>query len=141
MMWATLEPEVLPKLPAAARNGVATGIAARAEATDWKRCIDALLDIRLLEPDWDGQGAPAPAPEVVDSAIVLAVLLRQKHVIPPTETVQSVAGSVVLNWQWPDRSSFEIEVLAPDVADVYLMPAGKPVQHWQIAGAGFGARK
>jgi hypothetical protein len=139
-MWATLEPEVLPKLPAAARNGVATGTAARAEAGDWKRCIDALLDIRLLEPDWDGQGAPAPAPELVDSAIVLAVLLRQKNVIPPTETVQSVAGSVVLNWQWPDQSSFEIDVIAPDLADVYLMPAGKPVQHWQISGTGFGAR-
>jgi hypothetical protein len=127
-MWATLEPDVLPKLPSAARNGVATGSAARVEAADWKRCIDTLLDIRLLEPDWDGQGSPAPAPEVVDSAIVLAVLLRQKHVIPPTETVQSVAGSVVLNWQWPDESSFEIDVLAPDTADVYLMPAGKPTE-------------
>ena len=69
----------------------------------------------------------------MDSALILAVLLRQKHVQPPDVTVQSVQGSVLLNWQWADKTSFEIEVLAPDVADVYHMPAGQPVQYWQVA--------
>ena len=98
-------------------------------------CIDTLLLIRLLEDNWDGQGSPAPTAEVVDSALILAVLLRQKHVKPPVVTVQSVAGSVLMEWQWPDKSSFEIDVLAPDVADIYFMPAGEAVQYWQVAGS------
>ena len=138
-MWATLQPEFLARLPEGMRNGVVPPVAIAdevrtTEAEGWKSCIDALLDIRLLERDWDGQGTEAPPPEVVDSAIILAVLLRQKNVTPPDVTVQSVQGTVLMYWQWPDRTTLEIDVLESDLADVFLMVPDHPVQHWQLRG-------
>ena len=137
-MWATLQPDVLAKFPQQMRNGVANTSPAAphlsADAEKWKKCIDSLLEIRLLEDDWDGQGSPAPAAEVVDSALILAVLLRQHHVVPPNFTVQSVQGSVILEWQRPDGTTFEIDVTEPDAADVFLMVPGQPAQHWEIKG-------
>ena len=140
-MWATLQPETLAKLPREVLNGVSPAghdagkpSLGASEADGWKRCIDALLEIRLLEDDWDGQGSPAPVPEVVDSALILAVLLRHKHVKPPGRTVQTVQGTVLFHWQWPDATMFEIDVTEPDVADVFLMAPNRPCQHWQIGG-------
>ncbi|HEX4606750.1 MAG TPA: hypothetical protein VH092_00960 [Urbifossiella sp.] len=141
-MWATLTPDAIARLPERMVNGAmpsTPGAAADArvvEAKGWKACIDALLDIRMLEDDWDGQGTPAPPPEVVDSAIVLAVLLRQRHVLPPNVTVQGVTRSVLMEWQWPDKTSIEIEVIDPGVADVYLMIPDQKVQYWQVRGSG-----
>lgn len=137
-MWATLTPDSIARLPSRMVNGVAPPAtdARVAEAAGWKKCIDALLDIRTLEDDWDGQGAPAPPPDVVDGAIVLAVMLRQRHVAPPDATVQGVNRNVTLHWQWADGTFFEIDVIEPGLADAYLIPAGGPTQHWQLrAGA------
>jgi hypothetical protein len=137
-MWAVLQSNVLERLPPQMRNGVAQSEpVADKSAEGWKRCIDALLDIRLLEDNWDGQGSPAPAHEIVDSALILAVLLRQKHVEPPQVTVQSVQGTVLMEWQWADTTTFEIDVIEPYVADVFLMvPGAEEAEYWQLRGAG-----
>jgi len=133
-MWTTLPPDTITRLPERMVNGAATPTPDEraAQAAGWKKCIDALLDVRVLEDDWDGQGAPAPPPEVVDSAIVLAVLLRQRHVAPPNVTVQGVNRDVLFHWQWVDGTFFEIEVIEPGLADAYLMPSGGKTQHWQL---------
>jgi hypothetical protein len=136
-MWRTLQVEVLDRLPHYAMNGKVRNVAGEdkayvSEAEGWKKCIDSLLQIRLLEDDWDGQGSEAPPPELVDSAIILAVLLRQKHVEPPCTTVQSVQGTVLLGWQWPDRTTLEIDVIEPNRADVFLMAPNQQTQHWQL---------
>jgi hypothetical protein len=136
-MWATLQSEVLARLPHYATNGkAATGakdnLARQSEAEGWKKCIDSLLRIRLLEDDWDGQGAEAPPAELVDSAMILAVLLRQHHIEPPSVTVQSVQGTVLMEWQWPDHTTLEIDVIEPNLADVFLHVPAQPAQHWQL---------
>ena len=137
-MWTSLQPEILIRMPDGMRNGVLHPAnlddtpPPRSAAQGWKKCIDSLLDIRLLEHDWDGQDTPAPTVEVVDSAIILAVLLRQHHVVPPAVTVQSVTGSVLMEWQWADQTTFEIDVLEPGVADLFLMVPGQAVKYWQI---------
>src|SRR4051812_32505232 len=38
----------------------------------WTQLIDTLRALRDLEDDWDGQGAEAPHPALVDGAITLA---------------------------------------------------------------------
>jgi hypothetical protein len=135
-MWGTLQPDVLAQLPHYTMNGKAPqtgdGKDHASEAEGWKKCIDSLLKIRLLENDWDGQGSEAPPPELVDSAIILAVLLRQKHIEPPSATVQSVQGTVLMEWQWPDHTTLEMDVIEPNLADVFLMIPGRPAQHWQL---------
>ena len=136
-MWATITADEIAKLPDRVLNGVATNVSLPEnstfiEAEGWKKCIDRLLEIRLLEDDWDGHGSPAPAPELVDSAIILAVLLRQKHVKPPNHTVQDVQGGVNLHWSWPDYTTLDIEVMEPFHADVFLLSPGRPVEHWEL---------
>lgn len=84
----------------------------------WKKSIHALLKIRDMGDDWDGQGTPVPPTDVVDSATILAVMLRQHGVRPPTITVQGMSGDVGFDWQWPDRSTLVLDVTQPYEADV-----------------------
>ena len=142
-MWPSVTTETVNRLPHYASNGKPVRGAGKSADADnsqdaeaWRKCIDDLLTIRLLEDDWDGQGSEAPAPELVDSAIILAVLLRQKGIEPPCRTVQGVTGNVVLEWQWGQKTTAEIEVIEPYVADVYVMVPGQEVVQWQILGAG-----
>jgi hypothetical protein len=94
----------------------------------WTKRIDQLLAIRRLEDDWDGQGSPAPAVEVVDSALVLALLLRTEGVHPPTGVVQTVCGEVLFDWQWPNGKYVDLEVNGVYSADLYVAEPGQAPQ-------------
>lgn len=116
--WATRHLKITPnlELPRAQRNGQATD--AR-RAAEWDQRIDDLLAIRQLEDDWDGQGAPAPTIDVVDSALVLALLLRQEGIVPPANIVQGVAGDVHFDWQPGDGRYIELVVTGAYTADIF----------------------
>ena len=118
--WPEFTTEVLQHLPHETPNGIPPVLhpSCRSSADGWKRCIDSLLAVRELKDDWDGQSTPAPPPDVVDSATVLAVLLRQHGVRPPTVTVQGVAGDVAFEWQWADQTSLTLEVAEPALASL-----------------------
>jgi hypothetical protein len=129
LTWATRHPELIPglELPrfAAPESDAAVGAGAE-ELTEWNRRIDELLAIRQLEDDWDGQGSPAPAVEVVDSAIVLALLLRRAGIAPPCQAVQDVQGSVCFDWQPGGGRYIELEVTGPYTADVFIHTPNQP---------------
>jgi len=108
-------------------NGAAHAADSTAKSWDW--WLDKLLAIRQLEDDWDGQGSPAPTVEVVDSALVLAMLLRRDGAEPPTGIVQGVSGEVLFDWQSADGKYVEVEVTGPYEADVFIHKAGQPLKH------------
>lgn len=108
------------------------------QARHWDERIDQLLAIRQLEDDWDGQGTPAPRVEVVDSALVLALLLRREGVEVPTGVVQGVNGDVLFDWQSPDGKYVEVEVNGPYSADVFIRPPGQPMRHVRLEAQGSG---
>ena len=91
--WATKASVVSDavELPRAQAVGPAVGAP---EATGWGERIDELLAVRQLEDDWDGQGTPAPATAVVDSALILALLLRREGIAAPNGVTQGLAGGV-----------------------------------------------
>ncbi len=139
-MWTALQPEIVSRLSVEGNNTVHSQLRTETSpggdnAEMWKHCIDKLLEIRLLQNDWDGQDATAPSADLVDSAIILAVLLRQKGTSPPCRTVPGVTGSVVFEWQWADQTTLELEVIEPYFADVFLLTAGQPAKHWQVRGS------
>ncbi len=105
------------------------------QARRWEMSIDRLLAIRQLEDDWDGQGTPAPPVEVVDSALVLALLLRQEGIEAPTGVVQGVNSDVAFDWQSPDGKYVEVEVTGPYTADVFIGLPGQPLKHVRIEAA------
>jgi hypothetical protein len=85
-----------------------------------------------LGADWDGLGAVAPSPELVESAIRLACLFNDKGVIPPRGFVPGLDGSVNFEWQNPDGTIAEVEIDRPLHAQVMLMEPGKQPRFWDI---------
>jgi len=137
-MWTTLEPEIVARLPRPAMNGTATASPSSETveiAEGWEACIDKLLEYRRYEPDWDGLKTPPPDPETVDSAIILAVLLRQSRFNPPSWTVPGFDGSVGFEWQWPDKTILEVDVVEPFVADLFLHTPDRETEHWRLKGS------
>lgn len=106
-------------------------VAQRCESDAWCQRVDDLLSIRGLADDWDGQGAKAPPSDLVDSALILAQLLRQRRESPPDRIVPGVNGTVILEWQSGDEY-FEIEVTRAFRAEATLMAPGRPPQHWLL---------
>lgn len=97
-------------------DGVADVDQSAESACSWDRVIDDLLSLRQLQDDWDGQGAEAPDPAVVDSALKLALNFRASAMHPADRVVAGVNGTVFFEWFAPTQY-LEIEVLAPGAAE------------------------
>lgn len=136
-MWTTLQPDIVARLPCHGangkrQNGVALLQSAPVGPSQWSKRIEDLEAIRNYQNDWDGQGATAPSPELVESAVSLAQMLAQRRVDAPSCIVPGVNGTVVFEWQGENGSYVEIEVTAPDRADACLIVSGKPTEPWTL---------
>lgn len=89
----------------------------------WTPLIDDLLGLRRLKDDWDGQGAEAPHPALVDGAIKLALSLQQMGAVPAIRAIAGLSGTVYLEWQTP-LAYCEIEVLSPVEAECRWLSKG-----------------
>jgi hypothetical protein len=82
----------------------------------WAEVIDELRALHQLEDDWDGQGAKALSPDLVDGAIALALRFQANAMRPADFAVAGVNGTVI--FEWHDATHYlEIEVTAPDRAE------------------------
>jgi hypothetical protein len=97
----------------------------------WSERIDELLDIRRMEDDWDGMGAPAPATALVDSALLLAQILRQDRFVAPCRVVAGLTGTVIFEWQ-NDGIYSELEVTRPHHAEWVRMAPGQKAESCEI---------
>jgi hypothetical protein len=96
---------------------------ADAPTRTWSDVIDELLAIRNLQDDWDGQGARALNPALVDGAITLAQRFRDSGMPPANFAIAGVNGTVFFEWHDPTQF-LEIEVTAPDTAEGRLVRKG-----------------
>jgi hypothetical protein len=93
------------------------------EGPGWSEALDALSQIRELEDDWDGLGAPAPSMTLVDSAVHLAQVLRAYRWPPPCRVVAGLTGTILFEWQGAGGNYFEVEVTRPQHAEwVSIVP-------------------
>ena len=130
-MWPKLDDEFLKPFPKQGGDSVLLPDNTT-EAEAWKECIDKILEFREYGDDWDGQGAEAIAPEVADSAMILAILLRERKVRPPTWTVPGFCGEVSFDWQWHDQTTLTLDVAKPYEANLVLLPTGGEGRRWVI---------
>jgi hypothetical protein len=87
-----------PKPPRLARSPSLPISSIQSEAdAKWRRSIDDLLELRQLAANWDGEGALAPLPELVDSAITF--VREKRNPIPPSRIVPLNDGRVTLEWE------------------------------------------
>ena len=120
------------------RNGVALRRATAAtgkaveDAGPWEPTVQKIVEFQHLGDDWDGLGAQAPSPELLASAVGLAYLLYEKGIDPPHRVVPGLEGSVILEWQDPDGTYADIEILRPLFAEVMVIERGQPAKHWTL---------
>ncbi len=98
----------------------------------WEHAIQKIATFQDLDDDWDGLGAAAPSHELLESAIGLAFLFSEKRVAPPHRVVAGVDGSVILEWQDPDGTYSDVEIIAPFSAEVMVIEPGRAARHWTL---------
>jgi hypothetical protein len=103
-----------------------------ANAGHWEATIQTLIDFQHLGDGWDGLGAKAPARDLLESAIGLAYLLYEKGVDPPHRVVPALDGSIVFEWQDPDGTYTEVEIIRPLHAEVMMIERDRPAKHWTL---------
>ncbi len=120
------------------RNGVPEFIGrhggenTKEDAGPWEPTVRKIAEFKNLGDDWDGLGAKAPVGELLESAIGLAYLFYEKGVDPPHCVVPGVDGSVTFEWQSPDGTFTEVEIVRPFHAEVMMIEPGKPAKHWTL---------
>src|SRR5207237_9568318 len=98
----------------------------------WEPTVQKIVALQDLSDDWDGSGATAPSPELLESAIGLTYLLCAKGVPPPSRVVPGLEGAVLFEWQDPDGSYADVEIVRPFFAEVMVVEPGKPARHWTL---------
>ena len=94
----------------------------------WNECFEQLDRISLLEDDWDGLGADAPAREVVDDAYSYLNGLRAETMPPPSRTIATPDGSILLEWLTDSKDRLEIEFSEPGLLECYWRECGSTPQ-------------
>ncbi len=97
----------------------------------WDSFIQSIDKMRWFRPNWDGPGTEGPTHTLVDSAIELAVRLRDKHYPPPFRVSPGADGTVVMEWQTGGTYQ-QLEVSRPFVAELYSAPPGGPSTFTEI---------
>ena len=94
----------------------------------WNASVDYLLRLRTIGDDWDGEGAVAPFPEIVDSAIALVRsddFRRDVSNAPPARIMPRNDGRLTLEWFFGEIY-LSVRVDAPGTARcMYISPTGK----------------
>lgn len=66
----------------------------------WHQSRRKLLELRRMKSNWDGLGADAPDPAVVDAAIGFLSSLKDRPATPPPDRIVIAPdGAVILEWQ------------------------------------------
>ena len=66
--------------------------------------------MRTLPNDWDGEGAEAPRPETVESAIRLMQKLQFEGYDAPDRLIASLRGRIVAEWHPRNPRYVEVEI-------------------------------
>jgi hypothetical protein len=102
------------------------------DAGPWEPVVRKIIEFRHLDDNWDGSGAEAPSRELLESAIGLAYVFIENEVDPPARVVPGVEGSVLFEWQDPDGTYTEVEIVRPLYAEVMVIEPGQPAKHWTL---------
>lgn len=99
---------------------------------EYQGVVDELLRVRALGDDWDGQGAAAPRPDVVDSALRWILEMRANpRAVLPARVVPGVDGGIVLEWQ-AGASRLEVEISRPDRVEWMRTVPGQGTEHGEM---------
>jgi hypothetical protein len=101
-------------------------------AGPWEATVQKVVSFRDLGTDWDGLGARAPSPELLESSVGLAYVMRDRGVDPPQCVIAGINGTVSFEWHDRDGTYTEIEIIRPFFAEVMVIEPGQPAKHWTL---------
>jgi len=143
MMWNSINPEILARLPRSAVNGSPNEVhpSLSVPKAEWNECFEKLEKYRSYLDDWDGQGkflgkpATAIESEIVDSALALAKALERIGVSALHGTYPGLTGSVSFDWLFENGDSIEFDFVDPETADVFFLAQGSDIERLTLTEA------
>jgi hypothetical protein len=97
---------------------------------EWRNRKDELLAFRRYRDDWDGFGADAPDPAVVDVAVsYLDKLKREYFAFPPHRVALSPDGMVAIEWHL-SGDFLRAEVVSIEQVTWMLAQSGLETSFW-----------
>lgn len=99
------------------------GISGESEANQkrWTQCRAEVQRAGTLRPDWDGDGAEPPTPEVVNTALAILRVLRERGELPPSRISVSTNGTLLFVWNVAG-SYTEVEISQEGIAWMGRLP-------------------
>ncbi len=112
------------------RNSAFEEFEPQSQSKSWTDLILDINDIRNFSDDWDGDGAVAPRPQVIEAAISFAQFLRSMKWLPASSAHASVNGTIYLEWNLPSLY-LEIEIISACEVEGRLLKRGatEPIIH------------
>lgn len=77
----------------------------------WPAVLAALVQMRSLKDDWDGEGTLAPESTVIDAAMDYAKLSESSLAPVPDRVHVGVNGTIYFEWDWLTEYC-EVEVVS-----------------------------
>lgn len=96
----------------------------------WRALRQEFLSFGSREPGWDGFGAAAPSPQLLESALDFLSGLQIQGTTPPSCVTLTPAGSVLVEWDEPDGHT-DAELFAPSEVEWMRMQKGHPTSFWR----------
>jgi len=118
----TVEPESTP--------GIAMSSPESAAIDAWKEIETNLLALRRLECDWDGLGASAPDPAIVDSALAMLAREKARGTLAPRRVNAGPNGEIAIEWQ-SQGVIVQVEIWEPGRAVWTERETGKRAVSWE----------
>ena len=104
----------------------------------WAAAKERILDLLRLEPDWNGDGAPAICPSMIRSALHLADTLELEQCSAPHIIYSLPDGNISLEWQHPDGIIERIEIEGIGHGELMVTYPDRPTEFskkiWPPAG-------
>ena len=103
-----------------------------AEEAKWREIGEEINGFRSCRNNWDGLGATAPNPDIIDRAIAFIELARERFGDrAPTRATLGPNGSVAIEWRYKSGVCYEAEIDAdPEIHWMAFDGINQPI-HWE----------
>ena len=94
----------------------------------WCEMLSDLVGMRNLQNDWDGLGAVAPSPDLLESSIEWARHLQWRGQSAPSSVFAGPNGTILFNWQ-DENGYLDAELTEPHHIQWMQIIPGRAAQH------------
>ena len=106
-------------------------VISRGDGRTWGQVTQALVAMRSLNDDWDGEGSEAPRLPAITMAVQVAGVLEAHGAPVPTTATATRSGGILFGWEH-EADYKEIEVVGPHRVEWMVIDPGSQAIHGEI---------